>query len=115
VTGTRREISETDKSISIYDLDKKMGREELTHPATGSKAPAMTAPNETPTVKPVFTRPMKRPRRLLPASSRTMTKDMVKIPAAPAPLTARPRRKTGRVWAKPVITPPMEKRLRGYG
>jgi hypothetical protein len=58
---------------------------EHTHPVTGNKAPAITAPKETPVVNPVFTNPIYNPLLFLPASSRTKMKEIVKIPAPPIP------------------------------
>ena len=73
------------------------------------RAPAITAPRETPTVYPVLIRPMKSPRRRLLVNSITRIMLIGIIPAAPTPATARPIRKMGRVSAREVMSEPREK------
>jgi hypothetical protein len=83
----------------------------LTHPVTGSSAPAITAPNATPDVYPAFTRPMNKPLVFFPVSSSTRMIEIVKIPAAPTPLITRPAKKTAKDGARDVTSPPMEKMI----
>jgi len=79
-----------------------------TQPIMGSRAPAITAPNATPNVYPVFTRPIYRPLRFLPVNSRTNTIDTGSMPAAPAPVNARPTKKLDNVSEKAVRRVPQE-------
>jgi hypothetical protein len=83
----------------------------LTHPVTGNSAPAVTAPSDTPVVKPAFTIPTNRPLLFLPVNSSTRIIEIVIIPAPPIPLIVRPARKIAREGAWDVISPPKEKAI----
>jgi hypothetical protein len=76
------------------------------HPRAGSNAPAMMAPQATPDVYAVLMHPKKRPRLLLLEYSCTKMKETGVMAAPPAPVIARPRRKTPKVGAREVISNP---------
>ena len=102
---------EVRKEVSVNGLvGIQIWDEQLTHPVIGSKAPAMTAPKDTPIVKPVFTNPMNNPLFFFPENSRTKMNEIVIIPAPPIPLIALPNKKVVKVLACDVITPPIENR-----
>lgn len=61
-----------------------------THPILGSRAPAITAPSEIPTVIPQLTRPMYSPRVLGLDSCTTRMLATINTPAAPDPVMTRP-------------------------
>jgi hypothetical protein len=86
-----------------------VNRLQLTHPVTGNSVPATTAPNATPEVYPALTSPTNKPLLFFPVSSSTKIIEMVKIPAAPIPLTARPTKKAASEGAWDVTSKPIEK------
>ena len=79
----------------------------LTHPVTFNKAPKITAPKETPVVKPVFKSPMKIPLLSFPVNSRTRMNEIVMIPDPPRPVIILPIKKVERSGAREVTMPPM--------
>lgn len=80
----------------------------LTQPTLGSKAPAMTAPSERPTVMPVFANPMKRPRRFALTIWITTIVATIRIPAPPAPVKERPTKNQVKEFARDVISEPAQ-------
>jgi hypothetical protein len=74
-----------------------------------TKAPATTAPKETPVVKPELTRPINKPLLFFPDNSSAKIKEMVMIPAPAVPLITLPTRKTVKSGACDVTMPPREK------
>jgi hypothetical protein len=81
----------------------------LTHPILVTKAPATTAPKETPVVKPELTRQINKPLLFFPDNSSTKIKEMVMMPAPAVPLITLPTRKTVKSGACDVTMPPREK------
>ena len=79
-------------------------------PLACSRLPTITAPNETPNVKPVLIKPMNNPLRFFPDNSSTSMNEIVIMPAAPVPLITRPSKNTSMLGACDVTTPPIEKR-----
>jgi len=102
VLGPRKEVSA--KELAVIHKDKK----KLTHPVIGSRAPATTAPKETPIVNPVLTNPTNKPLLFFPESSKTRIKLIVKIPAPPTPLMPLPSKNELSDWAREVTMPPIE-------
>jgi hypothetical protein len=78
------------------------------HPILGSRAPAMTAPSETPTVIPELTRAMYNPRRLGEVICMTMILATMRIPPPPAPVNARPTMKVLKEFEIPVMAVPIQ-------
>ena len=87
----------------------KLSTRNLTQPNGPTMAPAITAPSDTPTVKPELTRPINSPLRALLVSSITRITLRGRMPAAPMPVMALPRRKVARSVAREVRKAPSEK------
>lgn len=83
----------------------------LTHPILDSSAPAMTAPSETPAVIPVFTSPMKSPRRSGLVIWIVIILATMKIPLAPAPEMTRPMMNISNVFDVATTSVPAAMRM----
>jgi len=89
------------------DRDVILRGGELTQPILGSRAPAITAPSETPTVIAVLARPIYKPRRFGLVIWMAMMLATMKMPPPPAPVTTRPRMKCSNDMDVDVMTDPM--------
>jgi hypothetical protein len=84
-----------------------IGLGRLTHPILGSRAPAMTAPSDTPTVIAVLARPMYSPLLFGLVIWIAMMLATMKMPPPPAPVTTRPKIKCSKEIDVDVMTDPI--------